>query len=71
MRRQVVVWVGRPRACRPDSALGRAAVVDLGPDHYARLTAIARLIQVLAAGRPIAKAAEVKRHHVDGVKMQR
>jgi hypothetical protein len=45
--------------------------IDVGPDHYARLTAVARLIQVLTAGRPVAKAAEVKRHHVDGVKMQR
>jgi hypothetical protein len=46
-------------------ALGRAAVVDLGPDHYARLTAVSRLLQVLTAGRPVAKAGEPKRQHID------
>jgi lambda repressor-like predicted transcriptional regulator len=30
-------------------------VIDLGPDHYARLTAVSRLIQVLTAGRPVAR----------------
>jgi hypothetical protein len=29
------------------------AVVDMRPDHYARLTAVSRLLQVPAAGRPI------------------
>ena len=33
----------------------RSAVVDLGPERDARLAAVARR-QVLAAGRPIAKA---------------
>ena len=32
------------------------AVVDVGPDHYARLTAVDRLIKLLTAGRPIPKA---------------
>ena len=41
------------------------AVVDLGPDHYARLAAVARLMQLLTAGRPIAKAPEPKRQHTD------
>lgn len=31
---------------------------DLGPDHYARLTAVRRLIDLLTAGRPTPKAAE-------------
>ena len=39
--------------------------IDLGPDHYARLTAVARLIQVLTAGRPVAKVTEIKRLHAD------
>ena len=38
--------------------------VDLGPDHYARLTAVDRLIKLLTAGRPVPKAVEVKK--VDG-----
>ena len=43
------------------------AVVDLGPDHCARLTAVSRLMQVLTAGRPVAKAAEErKRRSGDG-----
>jgi hypothetical protein len=41
------------------------AIVDLGPDHDARLTAVARLLQLITAGRPVAKAAEVKRRHID------
>ena len=32
------------------------AVVDLGPDHYARLTAVDRMIKLLTAGRPVPKA---------------
>ena len=32
------------------------AVVDLGPDHYARLTAVDRLIKLLTAGRPVPKS---------------
>jgi hypothetical protein len=32
----------------------------LAPDHYARLAAAARLAQVLAAGRPIAKVPKPK-----------
>ena len=35
------------------------ALVDCGPDHYARLAAVSRLLQVLTAGRPVAKAPEV------------
>ena len=32
----------------------------IGPDHYARLTAVSRLITILTAGRPIPKAPEPK-----------
>ena len=32
-------------------------VVDCGPDHYARLTAVARFLKVPNAGRPIATMA--------------
>ena len=35
--------------------------IDLGPDHYARLTAVDRFIKLLTAGRPVPKAVEVKR----------
>jgi hypothetical protein len=35
--------------------------VDLGPDHYARLTAVDRLIKLLTAGRPVPKAVEAKK----------
>jgi hypothetical protein len=31
---------------------------SIGPDHYARLTAVSRLITILTAGRPIPKAPE-------------
>ena len=47
------------------------AVVDLGPDHYARLAAVSRLIQVLAAGRPVAKVAEAKKQHIDDGSLRR
>ena len=42
------------------------ALVDCGPDHYARLTAVSRLLQVLTAGRPVAKVVEVKKQRIDG-----
>ena len=32
------------------------AVIDLGPDHYARLAAVDRVIKLLTVGRPIPKA---------------
>jgi hypothetical protein len=35
----------------------------IGPDHYARLTAVSRLITILTAGRPIPKAPEPKREY--------
>jgi hypothetical protein len=43
------------------------------PDHYARLAVVARLIQVLAAGRPIAKVPEPKptRPHIDDAALRR
>jgi hypothetical protein len=34
--------------------------MDLGPDHYARLTAVDWFIKLLTAGRAVPKAAEVK-----------
>ena len=39
------------------------AVVDLGPDHCARLTAVSRLMQVLTAGRPVARTGEATKQH--------
>jgi hypothetical protein len=39
-------------------------LMDLGPDHYAQLTAVDRLIRLLTAGRPAPMAAELKK--VDG-----
>lgn len=36
------------------------AKVDLGPDHYARLTAAKRFIELTTAGRPSPKAPEPK-----------
>ena len=35
--------------------------IDLGPDHYARFTAVDRFIKVLTAGRPAPKAVDLKR----------
>ena len=35
----------------------------IGPDHYARLTAVSGLITILTAGRPIPKAPEPKREY--------
>ena len=35
--------------------------IDLGPCRYARLTAVDRFIMLLAAGRPVPKAVEMKR----------
>ena len=49
----------RPGSCGLHAPLG--TVVDCGPDHYARLTAGARLIQLLTAGRPIAKVPALRR----------
>jgi hypothetical protein len=40
--------------------LRKGEVVDLGPDHYARLAAIGRLVQILTAGRPVPRAEEKK-----------
>ena len=34
-------------------------LVDLGPDHYARLTAVDWFIKLLTAGRPVPKAVEL------------
>jgi hypothetical protein len=41
--------------------MNKADVVDLGPDHYARLAAVGRLVQILTAGRPIPKPKAKKR----------
>jgi hypothetical protein len=35
--------------------------IDLGPDHYARLTAVDRLIRLLTAGRRVPRAVEAKK----------
>jgi hypothetical protein len=35
--------------------LSEGEVIDLGPDHYARLAAVGRLVQILTAGRPLSK----------------
>jgi hypothetical protein len=40
--------------------LQQGQVVDLGPDHYARLAAVGRLVQILTAGRPVPRAEEKK-----------
>ena len=41
--------------------LDKAGTVhEIGPDHYARLAAVARLKDVLVAGRPPAREAEKK-----------
>ncbi len=38
------------------TAVTQGAVVDLGPDHFARLAATKRLLEVISLGRPTAKA---------------
>jgi hypothetical protein len=40
--------------------LQQGQVIDLGPDHYARLAAVGRLVQILTAGRPMPRAEEKK-----------
>jgi hypothetical protein len=45
--------------------------VNLGPDHDARLGAISRLIQLLAAGHPTAKAPEPKKYRIDDADWRR
>jgi hypothetical protein len=40
--------------------LQQGQVVDLGPDRYARLAAVGRLVQILTAGRPVPRAEEKK-----------
>jgi hypothetical protein len=42
----------------PRRALHKGEVIDLGPDHYARLAAVGRLVQILTAGRPVPKPPE-------------
>jgi hypothetical protein len=41
--------------------LNNGEIIDVGPDHYARLAAVGRLVQILTAGRPIPKPREEKR----------
>ena len=53
--------VAEPRlGLRSDPARRRGVVVDLGPDHDARLAAVAPLLQLLAAGRRDCDALEPK-----------
>jgi hypothetical protein len=40
------------RADRPRVTKGNRDIIEGGPDHYARLTAVSRLLQVFTAGRP-------------------
>jgi hypothetical protein len=40
---------------RPTVKNKNGDAIEGGPDHYARLTAVARLLQVYAAGRPLPK----------------
>jgi hypothetical protein len=42
------------------TAIRKGEVIDLGPDHYARLAAVGRLVQILTAGRPVPKPEERK-----------
>ena len=43
--------------------MNKGEIVDLGPDHYARLAAVGRLVQILTAGRPIPKPKEQKQEY--------
>jgi reverse gyrase len=36
-------------------------ILTLGPDHYARLTAVGRLTRLLTAGRPVPRSAETEK----------
>jgi hypothetical protein len=40
--------------------VNKGEVIDLGPDHYARLTAVARLVQMMTAGRPVPRPKQKK-----------
>jgi hypothetical protein len=51
-----VIAALQPRVIRAGKDGG---VIDLGPDHYARLRAVDRFIKLLTAGRPVPKAVEV------------
>ena len=44
--------------------INKGEVVDLGPDHYARLAAVGRLVQILTAGRAVPKPKEKKQENV-------
>jgi hypothetical protein len=48
------------RRFAPGRGLQQGQVIDLGPDHYARLAAVGRLVQILTAGRPVPPAEEKK-----------
>ncbi len=41
------------------SAWATTVIIELGPDHYARLTAVKRFIKLITAGRPVPKAPEL------------
>jgi hypothetical protein len=43
--------------------LNNGEIIDVGPDHYARLAAVGRLVQIMTAGRPIPKPREEKREN--------
>jgi hypothetical protein len=40
--------------------ISKGEVIDLGPDHYARLASVGRLVQILTAGRAMPKPKEQK-----------
>jgi hypothetical protein len=44
--------------------------IDLGPDHYARLTAAGTFIKLLTAGKPLAKADKSKEKRVTLAELQ-
>jgi hypothetical protein len=53
--------IERAYRARRRKVLNNGEIIDVGPDHYARLAAFGRLVQILTAGRPIPKPKEEKR----------
>jgi hypothetical protein len=59
--------IRRAYAARVRHVLRDGSIVVVGPDHYARLAAVARLTAILTAGRPMPKPKEAKEADGEGV----
>ena len=58
----LIVVIRDAMGARRAEKLADGRVIDIGPDHYARLTAAKRFFELLTAGRPAPRAQEEKDH---------